>query len=58
MTPTTLTNADGSPRVVLDAVVSRLRCVQCGEIRDDDDQDGAICNRCDHENMEDENDMP
>lgn len=54
MTPNTPTNADGSPRVVLHAVVGRPRCAQCGCIRAWDDQDGAICNDCDRANMADE----
>jgi hypothetical protein len=29
------------------------RCAQRGDIRPEDDQEGAICNRCDHENVYD-----
>ena len=37
----------------LPRLVGRLLCMQCGQIRDEDDQDGAICNDCDRANQED-----
>ena len=43
--------------VPLHPIVGRLLCVQCGDIRDEDDQDGAICNDCERANQEDYNDV-
>ena len=46
----------GNNRHSLHRLVGRLLCVQCGQIRDEDDQDGAICNHCDSANQEDYDD--